>query len=152
MLATPLRLFWRWLALANPVTIKRTAFDIAKATLPDFTATWGFTTREPPRLWLYMGDMQWPSSQWQTNRSRQHEMTSPLILNALTVRKSAEESEAWILEQLNALEDAFGADSALREAGVITWELNPRQVGTQPSTDGGIEAQAVFELRVTYRP
>lgn len=137
--------------MANPVDIKRKVFDLAKTALPEFTPTWGFTTREPPRKWLYMGDLTWQGSEWATNRSREHNMTIPLILNAILARRSPEDCEAYLHDQLTALEAAFNADSTLRAAGVLSWALNPRQLGTQPHPDG-VEAQAVFELRVTYRP
>lgn len=139
------------MALSDPTTIKRKVFDLLTASLPDFTVTWGFTKREPPRVWCYLGDTAWPESEWATNRSRQHTMSIPIVLNAIKARTSPEDAEAFLIGKLTAIESAFNADSGLRDTGVISWGLAPRVLGTQPHPDG-IEAQGAFDLQVTYRP
>jgi hypothetical protein len=78
-------------------------------------------------------------------------MTIPIVLNAIMPRTTPEDAEAFIHSQHAVMESAFNADSSLRDTGVITWELNPRMIGTQPNPDG-VEAQGAFEIRVTYRP
>lgn len=137
--------------MADPIAIKRKVFDLLTAGLPDFDCTWGFTVRNPPRKWCYLGDLAWPEAEWATNRSRQYVMTIPIVLNALLARKTPEEAEAYIHAQHSTIETAFNADSSLRDTGVISWELNPRMIGVQPNPNG-LEAQGAFELRVTYRP
>lgn len=140
------------MALGKAFEIKDAVFEILKTALPDFKVTWGFTSRTPPRLWCYMGDMTWPDSEWATNRSRQHRANIPVVLNALKARTPPREAERYMHDQLAAIEAAFDADSSLRATGVISWGLAIRMSGTQPSADGGIEAQLVAELQVTYRP
>jgi hypothetical protein len=78
-------------------------------------------------------------------------LTIPIVLNAIKARTTPENAEAFLLDSLTALETAFADVSDLRETGVITWGIAPRMLGTQPHPDG-IEAQAVVELSVTYRP
>lgn len=122
-----------------------------KAALPDFTCTWGFVAKTPPRKWVYMGDTAWPDSEWATNRARQHDMSIPIVINAIMARTLPQDAEEFLAAQLDAIEATFNADSTLRDTGVITWGIAPRMMGTQPHVDG-IEAQAVVELQVTYRP
>jgi hypothetical protein len=131
--------------------IKGKVVEICKATLPDFTTTWSFTTRNPPRTWCYIGKLMWPEGEWVTNRSTQYGVTVPIVLNAIRAKSTPEDSEAWLAERMNALMGAFQADSDLRSIGVITWTAVPRYFDSQPHPDG-IEVQAVIELQVTYRP
>lgn len=139
------------MALSDPIAIKRKVFELLQLALPDFTCTWGFTKRDVPRKWCYMGDSTWPESDWATNRSREHTMVIPVVINAILVRTSPEEAESFLVAQLNALESTFNADSTLRETGVRNWGMAPRMLGTQPHVDG-IEAQAVLDVSTTYRP
>lgn len=137
--------------MADFFAIKQKVRDILIANLPEFTVTWGFTKREPPRQWCYIGRMSWPSGDWETNRSRQHVMVLPIVLNAIKARTTDEEAEAWLAAQVNALTDAFGTGSDLRSLGIVTWGLLPRDFGAQPNPEG-TEVQAALELTVTYRP
>lgn len=143
--------FWRWRLLSKALAIKTHVFDLLTNNLEDFTVTWGFTTRNVDRQWCYLGDLVWPESEWRTNRSRRHTVSLPIVLNCVFARKSPQEAEAFMHEQLERLEALFDATSDVRTVGAETWGLAPQGIGTQPHTDG-IEAQATFELRVTYRP
>jgi hypothetical protein len=78
-------------------------------------------------------------------------MTIPIVLNAIKARTSPEAAETFLITQLTALEAAFDEVSDLRDTGITSWGIAPRMLGTQPHADG-IEAQAVIELSVTYRP
>ncbi len=137
--------------MSDPIDIKRKVRDLLTDALPSFEVTWGFNSRNPPRKWCYMGDIAWPNSEWATNRSRQYEMSIPIILNAIVARTTPEAAESDLIANLVTIETAFNADSGLRTTGVISWGLAPRSIGTQPHAEG-VEAQAVFDLRVTYRP
>ena len=99
-----------------------------------------------------MGDSTWPEATWVTNRSREYTMVIPVVVNAILTRYSAPEAEGYLVTQLTAIESTFNADSQLRSTGVVNWGLAPRMLGTQPSGDGGLEAQLVADLHVTYRP
>lgn len=137
--------------MANPLVIKQAIRDLLVTALPDFTVTWGFGQKNPPKSWCYIGDMTWPEAEWATNRSRQYQVSMPIVLNVVKSRTSAEQVEVYLAEQYDAIEAAFSADSTLRSLGVVTWGMAPRMYGSQPHVDG-VEGQAVIELQVTYRP
>jgi hypothetical protein len=137
--------------LADFFAIKSKAHEILTNTLPAFTVTWGFTERDMPRLWGYIGRMNWPEGDWKTNRSSEYRVTIPIVLNAIKARSKPEDAEAWMAAQVTSLTAAFSATSDLRSVGVITWILIPRDFGSQPHVDG-VEVQAALELQVTYRP
>lgn len=137
--------------VADFFLIKREVRDIVSNSLPDFTVTWGFTQRDVPRLWAYIGRLHWPDADWVTNRRREYVVTLPIILNAIKARTTPEDAEEYLAERVNALTAAFDENSSLRNAGAISWTLAPRDFGSQPHTDG-IEIQAALELQVTYRP
>lgn len=136
--------------MANPLAIKRQVFESLTETLPDFEVTWGFTKRNPPRSWCYMGDTSFPSSDWETNRSRKYVLSIPIVLNRISARKTPEDAEAEIWGRFDSLVSLFGPGSPIGGVGAVTWMITPRMVGSQPHTEG-IEAQGVFELQVTYR-
>lgn len=138
--------------MADFFAIKGAVVDIVSEALPDYKTTWGFTTRDVPRKWAYIGELSWPDGEWATNRSREYVVTVPVILNGIYVRLSVREAETALAEQVRKVVAAFGPDSVIRDQGVISWTLVPRHFGSQPYADGGIEAQAALELRVTYRP
>lgn len=137
--------------VADFFAIKEAVKDILDTALPEFTVTWGFTTRDVPRQWCYLGRLHWPDGDWATNRSREYTVTIPIVLNAIKARTSPHDGESFLADQVRALVAAFDADSTLRDAGVVTWNVVPRDFGSQPHTDG-LEVQAALELRVTYRP
>lgn len=136
--------------VADFFAIKGKVKEILVTTLPDFEVTWGFTKRDVPRNWCYLGSLNWPSDEWSTNKSREYEMTVPIILNAIRPRSTPEEAEAWLAPQVASVIAAFERHSEIRDAGVITWGIRPRDFRSQPHADG-IEAQAALELSVTYR-
>lgn len=121
------------------------------ALLPDFTVTLSWSNRNPPRTWCYIGDLTWPDAEWATNRSRQYTVTLPIVLNAVRARATVEDAEDWLADRATTVFNAFGPDSDIRSIGAITWNVAPRQFGSQPHPDG-LEVQAVLELSVTYRP
>lgn len=136
---------------ADFLPIKSAVVDITKATLPDFTVTWAFLAKDPPKKWCYFGGLTFPEGENKTTRSREYTVMIPIVLNAIQpARMGNEAAETWLATQCSSLTAAFGASSTLRAAGVITWILAPRMFGSNPHTDG-IEVQAVLELQVTYR-
>lgn len=136
--------------VANFIGIKSKVKEILEGALSDFTVTWGFTKRDVPRKWCYIGRLHWPEGEWATNRSREYTVTVPVVLNAILARKTPEEGETWLAAQVDAVIAGFEADSDLRSLGVITWNLVPRDFGSQPHPDG-LEVQTALELAVTYR-
>lgn len=136
--------------MADFFSIKGKVKEILENTLTDFEVTWGFTKRDVPRNWCYIGSLNWPDAEWATTRSREYQMTVPIILNAIRPRSTAEQAEAWLAPQVQSVIDAFERYSELRTIGVITWGVRPRDFRSQPHADG-IEAQAALELVVTYR-
>lgn len=137
--------------MADFFAIKGKARDIIAASLSEFTVTFGFTKKNPPRSWCYFGGLTWPEGENKTNRSREYTVNIPIVLNAIKpARMGNEAAEQWLADQVKTLTAAFDAASDLRSVGVISWILVPHSFGSQPHADG-IEAQAVLELRVTYR-
>lgn len=137
--------------VADFFSIKREVKTITENTLTEFTVTWGFTTRDVPRVWAYIGRLNWPNGEWVTNKRREYAVTLPIILNVIKARSTPEEAEDYLAQRVNALTAAFDETSSLRDTGAISWTLVPRDFGSQPHTDG-IEVQAALELQVTYRP
>lgn len=138
--------------MADFFTIKGKVRDIIAEALGEFTVTFGFTKKNPPKTWCYFGGLTWPEGENKTTRSREYTVTLPIVLNAIKpARTGAEAAEEWLAGEVKTLTAAFNADSTLREAGALSWILVPRSFGSQPHTEG-VEAQAVLELRVTYRP
>jgi hypothetical protein len=139
------------LPVADFFAIKSKVRDVLVATLDDdFKVTWGFTTRNTPRVWAYLGNLSWPDGEWATNRSREYAVRMPIVLNAIKARTTPEDAEEWLAGQCEALVTAFDEASDLRELSVITWMIEPVEFGSQPHTDG-IEVQAVLAVTITYR-
>lgn len=136
--------------VADFYAIKSKVHEVVKDTLTDFSVTWGFTTRDAPRTWAYLGNLSWPDAEWATNRSREYAVRMPVVLNAIKARTSAEDAEHWLAANCEALVLAFDETSDLRSLGVVSWLIEPVQFGSQPHTDG-IEVQAVLSVTITYR-
>lgn len=130
--------------------IKIKVKEILEDSLSDFEVTWGFTKRDVPRNWCYLGSLSWPDAEWATTKSREYQMTIPIILNAIRPRSTPEQAEAWLAPKVQAVVDAFEQASDIRQIGVITWGIRPRDFRSQPHAQG-MEAQAALELVVTYR-
>lgn len=131
--------------------IKRKVRDVLTEALDDdFKVTWGFTTRNVPRTWAYLGNLSWPDGEWATNRAREYTVRMPVVLNAIKARTTPEDAEAWLAANCEALVTAFDEVSDLRELSVVSWLIEPVEFGSQPHEDG-VEAQAVMAVSVTYR-
>lgn len=136
--------------VVNFIDIKASTKEILEDSLPDFEVTWGFTKRDVPRKWCYLGSLSWPEAEWATTRTREYGVSLPIIVNAIMARTTPEDAERWLAERVEAITAAFDRNTVLRDAGAITWNIQPRDFRSQPHADG-VEAQAALELQVTYR-
>jgi hypothetical protein len=111
--------------------------------------TYGYPTREPERRWIGLGDVQWESSEWVTNRSREEVFSVTIIFDVLMAAGTAEEAEQYALAMSAEFEATVKANPNLDGLAVTSGYQPTRLKSWTQAT--GYEAQYETEVTATCR-
>ena len=136
----------------NAFAAKAALRDMIKAlpALAGYQVTWGFPSRTPERRWVFVGEVQWPDSQWVTNRSREEVFEISVIVNAQISGATAEEVESELQRMAAGIEDGMKATPNLGIQSVVTTDFVPKKLSSFPS-DQVYEGQFEAVVRVKAR-
>ena len=121
--------------------------------LPDFAniqRSWGFPNRDPEKRWLYVGNIEWDSSEWHTNRNRREVFMIRFGINVQMARASGEDVERECIRLMGVIEDAVKADPTLGGLAIDT-NLVPDDLKSWPGASGAHEGQVDGALVVSAR-
>lgn len=117
----------------------------------DIQVTYGFPGKAPQRKWAVVGGIQWGSSEWATNRSRQEEFTVSVIFSAVIQASNSEETEEYVIAMASDFEEKLKADPSLNGLCVSTG-FTPKSLQAWPNDTTSYEAQFETEVSATCRP
>lgn len=118
--------------------------------LAGYQVTWGYPTRNPERRWVFVGEVQWPDSQWVTNRSREEVFEVSVIVNCQLSGATSEEVEMELQRMAAGIEDGMKANPNLGIQSVVTSDFVPKKLTSFPS-DQVYEGQFEAVVRVKAR-
>lgn len=136
----------------NAFAVKGALRDMIKAlpALAGYQVTWGYPARNPERRWVFVGEVQWPDSQWATNRSREEVFEVSVIVNCQLSGGTAEEVERELERMSAGIEDGLKASPNLGIQSVVTSDFVPKKLSSFPS-DQVFEGQLESIVRVKAR-
>jgi hypothetical protein len=136
----------------NAFAVKGALRDMIRAlpALAGYQVTWGYPTRNPERRWVFVGEVQWPESQWATNRSREEVFEISVIVNAQISGATAEEVENELQAMAAGIENGMKATPNLGIQSVVTSDFVPKKLASFPS-DQVYEGQLESVVRVKAR-
>lgn len=136
----------------NAFATKAALREMIKAlpALAGYQVTWGYPTRNPERRWVFVGEVQWPDSQWVTNRSREETFEISVIVNCQISGATAEEVELELQSMASGIEDGMKAKPNLGVQSVVTSDFVPKKLSSFPS-DQVYEGQLESVVRVKAR-
>ena len=109
----------------------------------------GFS-KNPERTWVYCGGIDWESSEWVTNRTREEVYTITAVVNVKRRRATPADAEGEAVRIMGLIESYVNANNRLGVFGVELAELVPKKLDSMPSDDF-CEAQFEASVRVTAR-
>ncbi|MBT2541945.1 hypothetical protein J7E99_14830 [Streptomyces sp. ISL-44] len=136
----------------NAFAFKGALRDMIKA-LPDlagYQVTWGYPMRNPERRWVFVGEVQWPDSQWATNRSREEVFEISVVVNCQLSAATSEEVESELQRMAAGIENGMKASPNLGIQSVVTSDFIPKKLSSFPS-DQVYEGQFEAVVRVKAR-
>jgi hypothetical protein len=136
----------------NAFAFKGALRDMIKA-LPDlagYQVTWGYPMRNPERRWVFVGEVQWPDSQWATNRSREEVFEISVVVNCQLSAATSEEVESELQHMAAGIENGMKASPNLGIQSVVTSDFIPKKLSSFPS-DQVYEGQFEAVVRVKAR-
>lgn len=133
--------------------VKRAILALIQA-LPDaetWDIDWGFQ-RNPERSWIMLGAIEWQSSEWVTNRTREEDYSITLVVNLKRRKATTEETETEAIDVMQAIEAQLhiNANASLGVFGVTMAELVPKKLDSWPA-DEFCEAQFEATVHITAR-
>ncbi|MFI8237602.1 hypothetical protein ACIF83_10175 [Streptomyces sp. NPDC085866] len=136
----------------NAFAFKGALRDMIRAlpALAGYQVTWGYPTRSPERRWVFVGEVQWPDSQWATNRSREEVFEISVVVNAQISGATAEEVENELQVMAAGIEDGMKSNPSLGIHSVVSSDFVPKKVSSFPS-DQVYEGQLESVVRVKAR-
>jgi hypothetical protein len=136
----------------NAFAAKAALRDMIKGlpALAKYQVTYGYPTRDPERRWVFVGEVDWPESQWVTNRSREEVFEISVILNAQISGATSEEVEGELQRMAEGIEDGMKANPSLGLQTVVSSDFVPKKVTSFPS-DQVYEGQFESVVRVKAR-
>ncbi|MFD3464801.1 hypothetical protein ACFWWM_00235 [Streptomyces sp. NPDC058682] len=118
--------------------------------LAGYQVTWGYPMRNPERRWVFVGEVQWPDSQWVTNRSREESFEISVVVNCQLSGATSEEVESELQRMAAGIEDGMKASPNLGIQSVVTSDFVPKKLCSFPS-DQVHEGQFEAVVRVKAR-
>lgn len=122
---------------------------LPEATAEKWDTDWGFA-RSPERTWVYCGEIEWESSQWVTNRSREEVFRAKVVFNVKRRRATPEDAEREVVRIAGLVESAVKATPNFGDGAVITSSFAPQRMDSWPA-DEFVEAQLEAHVRVVAR-
>lgn len=135
--------------LAAKGAVRDLITGLPEATSEKWHVTWGYH-KAPERTWVYLGDVEYASSEWATNNQREEQFTVQGVINVKRRRGGPEETEHEVSRIAALIENAIDATRNLGLPAVVTCAFVPKRMGSYPS-DEMCEAQLDFDVRVTAR-
>lgn len=137
----------------NAIDVKAAIVALIKG-LPEATAEkwdtdWGFS-KTPDRTWIYCGAVDWDSSEWVTNRSREEIFRVKTVVNIKRRRSTPEQAEREATRIASLIEAAVKASPNFGDGAVVTSSFMPRKLDSFPADDF-CEAQFEADISVTAR-
>ncbi|MER7445049.1 hypothetical protein [Micromonospora avicenniae] len=124
--------------------------DMALTATDKVQVTYGFPTRAPERRWAVVGEINWDSAEWATNRSRNEEFTVSVIFSVQDAGGTSEGAEGYAVALAKEFEERLAADPSIG-GRCITSSFVPRSMKSWP-IDGAYECQFETQVRATARP
>ncbi|MEV5080328.1 hypothetical protein AB0K74_16360 [Streptomyces sp. NPDC056159] len=136
----------------NAYAAKAAVRDMIKGlpALSGYQVTWGYPVRNPERRWVFVGRIQWPDSQWATNRSREEVFEISVVVNCQLSGATSEEVERELERMAEGIEDGLKANPNLGISSVVTSDFVPKEMDSFPS-DRVYEGQLDAIVRVKAR-
>lgn len=123
--------------------------DIPEAEAEDWDIDWGFS-KSPERTWVYCGEINWDSSEWATNRSREEVFNVRVVVNIKRRRGTPEDLEREVVRIGALIEAGVKAAPQFGMGEVVTSGFIPRKMDSMPADEYG-EAQLEADIRVVAR-
>lgn len=136
----------------NAFAFKGALRDTIKAlpALAGYQITWGYPMRNPERRWVFVGEVQWPDSQWVTNRSREEVFEISVVVNCQLSAATSEEVESELQRMAAGIENGMKVSPNLGIQSVVTSDFIPKKLSSFPS-DQVYEGQFEAVVRVKAR-
>lgn len=136
----------------NALAVKAALRDMLTGlpSLAGVQTTWGFPGREPEPKWSYVGKVDWDTSEWATNRSRQERFVIDVTFSVQLFAATAEDAERAVMALAADAEAALKDNPTLGIAAVVSSDFIPRRLGSWP-IDDGFEAQLEINAAFTAR-
>lgn len=131
--------------------VKRALFDLIETTpaLAETQVSYGHP-KEVERRSIFVGKVEWESSEWATNRARQEQFSVSVRLGVYILGGTAREAEDECQALTKDFEGALKVSPNLGLSYVVTSDCQPVELDSAPAADGwaaGID----YEVRFTAR-
>lgn len=134
---------------SNALDVKEAIFTQLKAIGTDWDVTWGYT-KSPGKTFVYLGQIEWESSEWVTNRSRREIFNVKVVMDFRRARGNPEKVEREVMAMGREIEEWVTNSPNLGIPSVIACGFVPKRMDSFPS-DQDAEAQFEADIRVTAR-